>query len=245
MNTTPVSPFFEVSAPPRPQPLLVVQTDILDLSPDVKPLLHQDIDMSPPRRIVRVATPPPRAATPSARRRSLSAGPPPSRSRASSRAPEEYESGDGSGGDSLSLTSVSHDDNEDDNIVAAATEDAVKIPKPAGEVGRPNRGGYQLEDALNWSTARMHVFKGVINKLVDQHLDPTLLYAGQLDTKLRLVRKEAVKRLPDLEMYAMEWPVMDAVKMHLKYTSSKAHQHAHDAVSLKTQKMQKQRAHAK
>lgn len=77
--------------------------------------------------------------------------------------------------------------------------------------------------------------------------------AGQSERRMRLVRDEvclhllaehptthmfvqAIKRLPDLAMYDQEWPLIDAVKQRLKYTSSKARQHAHDAVSLTAQK---------
>ncbi|EIW58369.1 uncharacterized protein TRAVEDRAFT_20395 [Trametes versicolor FP-101664 SS1] len=225
--TVPVPPFFEPGAPPRLIPHLIVETDIDDISPDMVPLLLQDIDMAKPlRRTVRVATPPPR-------RRSVSVGP--ARSRASSVAPVENNLG--SDDDSSALSSVTdEDDSGSDDEQQPAGEDVVKIPKPAGEVGRPNRGGYKLEDALQWNTARMRVFKSLIHQLVDEHLDPTLSMAGQSERRMRLVRDEAIKRLPDLAMYDQEWPLIDAVKQRLKYTSSKARQHAHEAVSLTAQK---------
>ena len=37
--------------------------------------------------------------------------------------------------------------------------DTTKIAKPAGEVGRPGRGGYSLEQVLNWTPRRMSEFK--------------------------------------------------------------------------------------
>ncbi|KAL1941691.1 hypothetical protein VTO73DRAFT_7130 [Trametes versicolor] len=225
--TVPVPPFFEPGAPPRLIPHLIVETNIDDISPDMVPLLLQDIDMTKPlRRTVRVATPPPR-------RRSVSAGP--ARSRASSAAP--VESHPGSDDDSSVLSSVTdEEDSGSDDEQQPGGEGVVKIPKPAGEVGRPNRGGYKLEDALQWNTARMRLFKNLIHKLVDDHLDPTLSMAGQSERRMRLVREEAIKRLPDLAMYDQEWPLIDAVKQRLKYTSSKARQHAHDTVSLTAQK---------
>lgn len=119
----------------------------------------------------------------------------------------------GSDDDSSALSSVTdEDDSGSDDEQQPAGEDVVKIPKPAGEVGRPNRGGYKLEDALQWNTARMRVFKvclvsialrtlltfvsqSLIHQLVDEHLDPTLSMAGQSERRMRLVRDEVCPRL--------------------------------------------------
>ncbi|KAI0641415.1 hypothetical protein C8Q79DRAFT_919473 [Trametes meyenii] len=217
--TASAPPFYEPGAPPRVIPLLIVETDIPELSPDVVPTLHQDIDMSQPvRRTLRVAASPPPHHTPPA-------------PRASSKAPEaegvanDDPDSDCDGGSALSSIPEDEDADEQNH------DDVMKIPKPAGEVGRPNRGGYKLEDALQWSAARMRTFKAVINQLVDKHLDATLSIAGQSESRMRLVRAEAVERLPALEMYEQEWPVLDAVKQRLKYTSSKARQAVQDAVA--------------
>ncbi|KAI8989145.1 hypothetical protein BD414DRAFT_536439 [Trametes punicea] len=223
----PAPAFFEPGAPPRLVPLLIVETDIEDLSPDIVPILHQDIDMTRPvRRVARFATPPPP-------RRAVSVGPGPL-PRASSNAPEDHDSGSGSGDDSSSLSSISSDE-EDENI-RACNDGTAKICKPPGEVGRPNRGGYKLEDALQWDSTRMRSFKSLINKLVDEHLNTGLSFGGQSERRLHLVRDEAVKRLPDLARYDEEWPVTDAVKQRLKYTSSRARQHVHDALAATAQK---------
>ncbi|KAI0677377.1 hypothetical protein C8Q78DRAFT_1065935 [Trametes maxima] len=212
----PAPPFYEPSAPPRVVPLLIVETDIAELSPNIVSTLHQDIDMSQPARwTVRVAALPPpahvAASPPPRRQRSVSVGPASTRLRAPSKGPE------------LRASSKPPEVQENDDV--------MKIPKPAGEVGRPNRGGYKLEDALQWSAARMRTFKAVINQLVDKHLDATLSLAGQSESRMRLVRSEAVERLPALEVYEQEWPVVGAVKQRLKYTSSKARQAVQDAVS--------------
>ncbi|KIM55530.1 hypothetical protein SCLCIDRAFT_134501 [Scleroderma citrinum Foug A] len=39
------------------------------------------------------------------------------------------------------------------------TESVGKIPKPLGEVGRPGRGGYTLEDKLNWDVDELKWLK--------------------------------------------------------------------------------------
>ena len=41
----------------------------------------------------------------------------------------------------------------------------MKIAKPSGEVGRPGRGGYSLDQVLNWNPRRMSEFK--VRTLVD------------------------------------------------------------------------------
>ncbi|KAI0667813.1 hypothetical protein C8Q78DRAFT_1081699 [Trametes maxima] len=248
----PAPPFYEPGAPPRVVPLLIVETDIAELSPNIVSTLHQDIDMSQPaRRTVRVAASPPparvAASPPPRRQRSVSVGPAPRRQRSVSVGPASTRLRAPSKGPELRASSkppevqeVANDDPDSDCDSASAlssipedeeNDDVMKIPKPAGEVGRPNRGGYKLEDALQWSAARMRTFKAVINQLVDKHLDATLSLAGQSESRMRLVRSEAVERLPALEVYEQEWPVVDAVKQRLKYTSSKARQAVQDAVS--------------
>jgi len=56
--------------------------------------------------------------------------------------PSDNEGSDWS--DASSLTSLPSDMDEDD-------PEYGKIPKPSGESGRPNRGGYTLRLALKWS----------------------------------------------------------------------------------------------
>ena len=40
-----------------------------------------------------------------------------------------------------------------------------------------------------------------------------------------------MSKFPELDQYENAWPIMDAIKQRLKYTSSKARKHAHDAVA--------------
>ncbi|KAJ3001881.1 hypothetical protein NUW54_g6159 [Trametes sanguinea] len=119
-----------------------------------------------------------------------------------------------------------HESDDDDEDMQLGG-DVIEIPKPAGEVGRPNRGGYKLEGVMECSPGRM----SMINHLVAENLDATRSYSGQSDKKLLTVREEALKRMPELAKYEQAWPVTDAVKMRLKYTSAKARQHAQRAVS--------------
>lgn len=59
--------------------------------------------------------------------------------------------GDSSDTDSSSVLSTSTDTDDDD-----------KIPKPDGEPGRPGRGGYNLERAINWPAKEYKKLKASI-----------------------------------------------------------------------------------
>ncbi|OCH84647.1 hypothetical protein OBBRIDRAFT_839551 [Obba rivulosa] len=190
----------------------------------------------PARRVVHMRVP-----SPPVRRRSVSTGPASSRPRVPSKAPQDSDSTDQSDEES-SLTSFSDGSDDNDGDTPQHTdENVMKIAKPAGEVGCPNRGGYKLEDVIQWNTSWMRIFKSLINRLVDEHLDAMRSFMGQSDKQLHMVHDEAVKFLPDLGTYDQEWPVTDAVKLRLKYTSAKARQHAQDAVSMATKKTRVQR----
>jgi hypothetical protein len=62
--------------------------------------------------------------------------------------------GDGDG-DSSSLSDISESSESKSTI---STEEQ-QIPKPPGEVGRPGRGGYNLDDTLNWDSESLRKLK--------------------------------------------------------------------------------------
>jgi hypothetical protein len=45
----------------------------------------------------------------------------------------------------------SSSDSDSDSSVSSVNSKDGLIPKPRGEWGRPNRGGYNLEKALGWN----------------------------------------------------------------------------------------------
>ncbi|KAE9382285.1 hypothetical protein BT96DRAFT_1010960 [Gymnopus androsaceus JB14] len=85
----------------------------------------------------------------------------------------------------------------------------VKIPKPAGEVGRPGRGGYNLEVALGWQKEKFTRVKNVIKQLVVGDLSCELSFSKQLLVKIQHIRDEAVKKLPMLEDYQDLWVIQE------------------------------------
>jgi hypothetical protein len=96
-------------------------------------------------------------------------------------------------------------------------EPGRKIPKPPGEVGRPGRGGYNLEHAMQWSPENLEklkvcrypqlftLFKNwqqLVHRLVSECLDESQCYSNQ---KLELINAvcDAVGQLPFLNSYSL------------------------------------------
>lgn len=114
----------------------------------------------------------------------------------------------------------------------------MRIPRPQGEVGRKNSGGYNLEDALGWDTSQFQIIKNDVQELCNQHLDLKSSYLKQEDHALEKVIDEALKRHPVFLRYLMNWPLTDIIKQHLKNKSSRARQQVArvDAVTTTRQK---------
>lgn len=56
-----------------------------------------------------------------------------------------------------SLSSLSSDSSDDDDSSGRAADGSKRIPKPPGEAGRPNCGGYNLEEQLGWPEIKYNV----------------------------------------------------------------------------------------
>jgi hypothetical protein len=125
-KSTPCTPFYEPGAPPPPLPLLTAQTDLLDNPFRPTTLINTEIlPKSGLLRATRVAH---------HQRHVLS------NNRHVSPLANTSTSEDSSGSDSSELSESDSDDS-----------DGATIPKPPGEVGRPGRGGYTLDVALDWN----------------------------------------------------------------------------------------------
>lgn len=131
-SSTPFSPFYEPGAPPPPLPLLTAQTDLID-NP-LRPLRLTNAEPLPRSGTARATTSAHPRLTKVTSSRCTS---PPSDS---SSDPNLSESGS-------DISELSDSDSSSDSGSAD-----VKIPKPPGEAGRPGRGGYTLEEALDWNS---------------------------------------------------------------------------------------------
>ncbi|KLO05585.1 hypothetical protein SCHPADRAFT_795598, partial [Schizopora paradoxa] len=100
------------------------------------------------------------------------------------------------------------------------------IPKPQGEVGRPNRGGYNLlvelckHPELGWNEQQYG--RRYIIELVKEHLDPRKCYSSQIRSNIQEVEDSASSVHAVLKKYQRCWPLHDIIRQHLKYTSARA-----------------------
>ena len=138
-----ISPYFEPGAPPPTLPILIAQTEIGNAQTPGKLVAQEEIGSGP--TVTRLPYPghttpshfPLRSSTPKLKATSKFSSKPPNTSKSVSLGIESMTSDSES-----SLSSLSDSDSDDDNNLL--------IPKPEGEVGRPGRGGYNLENTLAW-----------------------------------------------------------------------------------------------
>jgi len=161
-----VPPFYEPGAPPPTLPILLAQTELVKNPTSNKLVAQQEIGGTRSgRRSVHFApyakpTGSRRAQTNDTRR---SRSPPRHDSKyskpqkrhpiSSRRAtPSESESSDSESerGPDSDLASDKDDNDKDDNDNDDNGSRSGVIPKPEGEAGRPGRGGYNLEESLEW-----------------------------------------------------------------------------------------------
>ncbi|GAW06729.1 hypothetical protein LENED_008673 [Lentinula edodes] len=101
------------------------------------------------------------------------------------------------------------------------SDDDLLIPKPPGEVGRPNRGGYSLYPVLGWPKKKYDKVKDFINDMVEQHMNCELPMTAQRRADVKKVQIEAVAKFGFLKEYSGLWVVDDFIRNHLKYQKGK------------------------
>ncbi|KAF9527060.1 hypothetical protein CPB83DRAFT_856661, partial [Crepidotus variabilis] len=86
----------------------------------------------------------------------------------------------------------------------------AKIPKPAGEAGKPNCGGYNLEEELSGWTEK---FFADVSKFVkikaNNLLDTGVSYSGQTLEAISMVWHQVRRRFSILDKYEGDWPTRD------------------------------------
>ncbi|KAL5499160.1 hypothetical protein ACEPAH_1678 [Sanghuangporus vaninii] len=130
---------------------------------------------------------------------------------------DEYESSDES----------SDEYESSDGYESSASSSLIR--KPPGEVGRPGRGGYNLQAVLRsygWSTKSFEKKRKYIFKLIDKHLDTGLSFIYQDDEAVQTVVDAATKHFPQFKDFKNAWPILDFCKMCLKYTASRSRRKA-------------------
>ncbi|KIP01226.1 hypothetical protein PHLGIDRAFT_123543 [Phlebiopsis gigantea 11061_1 CR5-6] len=247
MSTKKVPPFYGSLKPPPAIPLVIMQTDLAPLtSSSLVPLSMLDL-LPPPCAYAPLRHPSSKTTALKAhadRRPRSHAGTPlrASRGRTSSRitrakrvtidvtAGTSSEPGTDEDGDAVDEVdedeSLEEDQLEDDDIIMAPfMEDNGKIPKPAGEAGRPKRGGYALDEVLiafGWVESELSAMKSFLHVLINKRLDEGKSYTQQSQDDLEAVVDEARKKFTKLELYDQEWPARDIIRARLKYTAGQA-----------------------
>ncbi|KAJ3765838.1 hypothetical protein FB446DRAFT_709137 [Lentinula raphanica] len=115
------------------------------------------------------------------------------------------------------------------SVLTAADADEDLIAKPPGEVGRPNRGGYNLCDALGWPKHEYKTVMKFINQAVEDHLVGDLPLRKQSMSAVQKVRNLTIKKYPILEEYKDLWVIDDFIRCHLKVRKA----------ALRTEKLEK------
>ncbi|KAG6370125.1 hypothetical protein JVT61DRAFT_12425 [Boletus reticuloceps] len=89
--------------------------------------------------------------------------------------------------------------------------DGNKIPKPAGEAGRPGRGGYNLEEQIGWGETEFKNLKCLAHKLIKKHLDVSQSRTAQSLSAIKTVKQQMLKAYPMLDSFESCWPVDDLI----------------------------------
>ncbi|KAE9401703.1 hypothetical protein BT96DRAFT_918676 [Gymnopus androsaceus JB14] len=90
------------------------------------------------------------------------------------------------------------------------------IRKPAGEVNRPGRGGYNLDQVANWTKEQSKEIKKYIKHVVETELDCTKSFTKQSRSSLLSIRQAALLVFPWLTNYVDLWVVDDLVRCRLR-----------------------------
>ncbi|KAF8981328.1 hypothetical protein BDQ17DRAFT_1438463 [Cyathus striatus] len=113
-----------------------------------------------------------------------------------------------------SLTNINSDSDTNDSLIPSPGEQTIK--KPPGQVNRPNSGGFNLQDALNWKQGDYEKFQAYVYKLANAKLDTMQCLTQQESQKLETVYRAAECKFDKLHIYEDHWPIHELLKLHLK-----------------------------
>ncbi|KAL1657996.1 hypothetical protein GGF50DRAFT_121279 [Schizophyllum commune] len=103
-------------------------------------------------------------------------------------------------------------------IPTSLKQESNQIRRPPGQAGRPNSGGYNLENKLQWSKALYKQIKDWVNQQVERDLDLMKTVAEQ-EHDVRRICDEALttENMEFLNMYEDCWPITEFVRTRLIY----------------------------
>ncbi|KAG1846346.1 hypothetical protein C8R48DRAFT_779576 [Suillus tomentosus] len=179
-SSTPVIPFYESEGPPQALPLLTYHTEMF--CPTLSFVL-----ISPQEEMI-FSTLPLRGLTltPSHVFTTTSRATTPIRSRASTPKVTKLVS---FSEEQFTQKSESEKVSTYSSLSSISSKDS-KILKPEGEAGRPGRGGYNLEKALNWDVDRFKDLKEYVHRSINKHCDVDKSKKLQAAAALQEVHRE-------------------------------------------------------
>ncbi|KAF8878984.1 hypothetical protein CPB84DRAFT_1852221 [Gymnopilus junonius] len=101
-----------------------------------------------------------------------------------------------------------------------------KVAKPPGKAGRKNCGGFNLEKALGWDEEKYNMLTKCVNELATEKLDVKKCFSKQKPEIVQNVIQIVMRKLKIFDVYVSDWPVHEALKLRLKYTSEIARKQA-------------------
>jgi hypothetical protein len=229
-----IPPFFEPGAPPPTLPILIAQTEVGIVDTPCKLLAQEEIGSGP--TVARSA-------------RSSARYIPYSKSACKHALPSKphNEGPDGDTSDS-ELTSIndsdSKSDHDDSHLIA-------KPDGEAGRPGRGGYNlevalkwehkkylKVKVSDSYEYNATVYSYGQKYVKKLIEQYLEPQKNFISQSTSGIRVVQQmvcsyrhhihvcleilQTALQFPELRDYADLWPVMDMVRLNLKYTSGRA-----------------------
>ncbi|KAF9065509.1 hypothetical protein BDP27DRAFT_1424817 [Rhodocollybia butyracea] len=94
------------------------------------------------------------------------------------------------------------------------------IRKPRGQVSRRAIGGYNLDEAADWTTEQSDELKKYIKHVVETELDCMLPFTRQPRNSIVSIREAALLRFPWLMNYTDLWVVNDLIRRRLQLRKS-------------------------
>ncbi|KDR76617.1 hypothetical protein GALMADRAFT_139530 [Galerina marginata CBS 339.88] len=119
-----------------------------------------------------------------------------------------------------SLSELSDTESESDDDKVPSTSGL--IPKPSGEAGKANSGGYNLQEALGWTKKRYDEFYNHIKSEVAEKLDIEKCFSRQKREDLEKIIQSTAQKFEIENIYSNNWPMREALKARLKYTADLA-----------------------
>ncbi|KAH6911745.1 hypothetical protein BKA70DRAFT_1423499 [Coprinopsis sp. MPI-PUGE-AT-0042] len=90
------------------------------------------------------------------------------------------------------------------------------IPEPDGEAGRPGRGGYNLQQKLDWAPGLYQAVRNFAKQRVGETLDRSKPFTAQDPVQVQAVIVEMLASFPILKRYEDNWASKDFIRGCLK-----------------------------